>query len=385
MSKFVVYILHGTWPFGFFRRKSDPKRPAWFEPGGAFYNVVLETLPKGTVIRCFYWSGRNGFAARSSAAHGLAQYILRAGETDPIDTAYAIVAHSHGGTVAAEAMSMISEKPVAQRVTTLITLATPFASSSPAVSTNRIIFAAAVGAFWAAMAALMGLWVAQDWLIAHRVWLGLLPLFALAVILLHPVMHSITGAEATDYLKGAGLPKNFPIVILRAPQDEASLVLSFVQALRNAARAIYTLADLSWSAGSIARIIIGGVLIVLLQSCLRWFFFNVAEFRAEAADILAIFLATGIPAFVLLLSEFLSALSVGHWRPWLWWARSIDVETAPLNHFACSIIVLSNGADDNLSGMRHSLHERADARDFVHTYLRSLVVKHVKGVGGESL
>ncbi|WP_157489388.1 hypothetical protein [Lysobacter sp. Root916] len=373
MSNLVVYIVPGTWQYGFFRRKSKPGHPMWFEQGGGFYDSVLEPLPKGTQIRRLIWSGQNRFGARSAAAQRLAGIIVQKSEEDPPDTVYAIVAHSHGGTIAADAVSMISGDPVTGRIAGLITLATPFASSSPAGTIQGWVFAAAVGAFFAALIALAGIWMGPEWLISNRLLILPLPFAAVVVTLLHPVMHALMGGDASDYAAGKRLPDDFHVMVLRAPQDEASLVLSFVQTLRKAARAIYSIVDLPAISGSFFLLVAGAVTAIFLQRGVRWLLMSWAEFPSEAASMLTFPLAAGIPAAILVLAEVLSALSVGHWRPWLWWARNIDVEAAPLNHYNCSIVVLSNESDDHLPGLRHSLHEREDVRAFVKFFLNGLI------------
>ncbi len=132
-TKETVIVVHGT-----FASPVPDEEYKWYEMSrnGApsnFVNRLDELLAnKGSSARCwlhcqirfqiFYWSGANNWLDRAQAAGELARYI------DGLHAAgwtCHIIAHSHGGNVACDALRLLKIKP-AQGRAALVTLGTPF-------------------------------------------------------------------------------------------------------------------------------------------------------------------------------------------------------------------------------------------------------------------
>jgi len=104
----LTILVHGTWG----SKTSD------LSPGGVFFRHVMATAPDRT-FAALRWSGEDSRQARSVAAQKLASYI-RSYHFSPGEK-LTIIAHSHGGNVAIEAIN----KGFGHPVDNLITLGTP--------------------------------------------------------------------------------------------------------------------------------------------------------------------------------------------------------------------------------------------------------------------
>jgi hypothetical protein len=131
----TVIIVHGTWA------APTPGVVRWYQPGegarapGEFVSKLDEALRKrGSPARCwahctegdeiFHWSGDNNWIMRTRAASALADYVVKLRNEG---WRCHLVAHSHGGNVALEALPQITtalhpEVPYGQ----IVTLGTPF-------------------------------------------------------------------------------------------------------------------------------------------------------------------------------------------------------------------------------------------------------------------
>jgi len=147
----VITVVHGTFPRGMtaqVRRDlratwarlqgggldetrlwgmpSEGQAAYWFEKNSAFEADLLAPLIAGRrVIECrrFLWSGRNSLTDRAAAATALrAQLHETHGEFPGVP--HAVIAHSHGGTVAVDALD--GSQDAAPVVALLVTLGTPF-------------------------------------------------------------------------------------------------------------------------------------------------------------------------------------------------------------------------------------------------------------------
>ena len=141
-----IVLIHGTWGRGFFKQTPAAK---WCEEGSEFRTELsqkLQLLMPNFVLRfhVFNWSGTNSVFARLFAARALRTFINN--HVPPADKAV-LVAHSHGGNVALQAVSMSERR---ERLY-LVSLATPFLKITV---TNRVLkdswFALAAALFVAA-------------------------------------------------------------------------------------------------------------------------------------------------------------------------------------------------------------------------------------------
>lgn len=124
LPKITVLLVHGTWGNGFFTRQVNENNPRWFEKGSTFWNDLSGHLRLSNIdarIESFYWTGENSLVARDIAAKILAERLTKLSKADK-DRSAVIVAHSHGGNVAAHAISYLGVDidPL------IVTIATPF-------------------------------------------------------------------------------------------------------------------------------------------------------------------------------------------------------------------------------------------------------------------
>lgn len=123
----TIILLHGTFAQPTFERE------LWFERGSGFALRLNKELEKiDSSARCwahidedeniFFWSGENSWRARRTASHQLDAYVTELSKNWRCH----IVAHSHGGNVAIDAL-----KNCAEFDGTITTLGTPFFSKAP--------------------------------------------------------------------------------------------------------------------------------------------------------------------------------------------------------------------------------------------------------------
>ncbi len=149
----VVHLVHGTWPFGPFRRSSADKK-AWFENGSAVRKSIESQVNCEVHFREFRWSGRNSFSARRTASTAFDNHLDKSLRESP-ETMHIIIAHSHGGTVAAEAIASRSLWMRGEcRIKALVCLATPFAYLSPISGRDEFLFFSATGSIITALIAI---------------------------------------------------------------------------------------------------------------------------------------------------------------------------------------------------------------------------------------
>jgi len=154
----VIHVVHGTFPHGYtrqlvssfprlvrrllrlrlFRLFARPKSFAdrrlrfrkryWFHRGSEFEVAVKELLTaaghENTQFVRFFWSGNNSFSARRAASSSLRDHLSHWRARFP-DSCQVLVAHSHGGTIAAAAVDQNTLGSAAP-INGLVTLASPF-------------------------------------------------------------------------------------------------------------------------------------------------------------------------------------------------------------------------------------------------------------------
>lgn len=125
--KGVVYLVHGTFAQG----------AEWVHPSSALAKSVKAGLGSDVLIAPFKWSGANSHTARRAAGKKLAQTIHKFDHYNP-DAPQYIVAHSHGGNVAAYALN---ESGVRSKITAVACLGTPFikAHARDLVGAKRLV------------------------------------------------------------------------------------------------------------------------------------------------------------------------------------------------------------------------------------------------------
>jgi Alpha/beta hydrolase family len=123
--KVTVLLVHGTWGRGFFVRQVNESNPRWFEKGSVFWNDLSEQVRLRNIdaqVESFCWTGENSLMARDIAAKLLAERLVQLSRGDK-DRSVVIIAHSHGGNVAAHAISHLNGIDIDPLI---VTIATPF-------------------------------------------------------------------------------------------------------------------------------------------------------------------------------------------------------------------------------------------------------------------
>jgi hypothetical protein len=124
----ILYLVHGTWPFGLWPRswrirKGVGREPQWFQEGSEFRKDIERQLSPRTVQFVeVKWGGRNTVRSRSEGAVQLAGKLKEGIEREP-GARHVVVAHSHGGNVAMYALQKLDRQYYPAGI---VTMATPF-------------------------------------------------------------------------------------------------------------------------------------------------------------------------------------------------------------------------------------------------------------------
>jgi pimeloyl-ACP methyl ester carboxylesterase len=212
MDKTITFTLvHGTWARN--AEWTKPESPLFKALRRNFPNVEIKTLP---------WSSWNRFSARDNARSDLKKRIRNAQNTQ-----HFIIAHSHGGNIARDAV-----RDQEELVGGLICLNTPFFTTltrETAFIFEMVIAYAGITFTWAVAAALTNYGL-------H--WLAALGLAVLAFALLKiPIEKTeVWAVNRGTYLRNKLEPpalRKTRFLCLTSPEDEAYGWLSFFEGLAN--------------------------------------------------------------------------------------------------------------------------------------------------------
>jgi hypothetical protein len=245
------------------------------QPESAFAAAVTQGRHVSWVP--FEWSGDNTFAARDRASTQLRKRLeatLTANQS-PL----AIVAHSHGGTVAVAAVAQLTAEHRA-RIVGVVTMGTPFATLKYAVSSSvgvvqGLLEAAAKASLFVVVFSAATVWaLGSEHFFIHTVALTAVAWLATLMIVASRLPGRIARQSgrrpaAFDLFEKARAI-DVPVVALRASGDEAGLAIASAQALR--AVAVAALAVLpGWMTGDAPRAgseRTGGTRVALGLSCI---------------------------------------------------------------------------------------------------------------------
>jgi hypothetical protein len=257
-QQLLITLVHGTWPRGVFprlvqfkqwvrvltlRQRSGPP-PFWFEEGSPFLarlSAELRDIPHK--ITSLPWTGKNSIRARDETAHALARR-LSAEHAEHPEATQLVIAHSHGGNIALRALLYLRQLDTSllcgaeSSQPFVVTLATPFIEVHKADFGRRPEFVrlavlGAVGlpfsilAFFNLKNAAFNLKNA-----AHAVVLPLLAAFFILFGGLYWTSHRAAARQnkveaLSDATRLGEIAPSQRLLIIRAIDDEASLVLAF--------------------------------------------------------------------------------------------------------------------------------------------------------------
>lgn len=235
MEKITVYLVHGTWPYGLLAHhlpilRRLCRRPRWFQEGSLLWQDLER---EGLQCRTFDWSGANSLLARRNAAAELRRTLEAARAEHPRDVRL-VIAHSHGGNVAVEALGSPEASGLARGV---VTLGTPFLHfrSRVGVRDEGVLGFAQLSGLAVLGAAILARRMPEITALARedfifqpsavRRWF----LVVAYIVALICFLLSLAWSRFRDGLTGHALRDPGPVpglLILRAPRDEPTLALS---------------------------------------------------------------------------------------------------------------------------------------------------------------
>lgn len=220
----IVTLVHGTWGRGwdvFGCRKLQDLAP-WTRPDGPLATALRDALGPDTRIEAFNWSGRNGHDARIDASARLREQL----RAQP-GAVHILIAHSHGGNVAHWAV----DESVLPSIAGMACLGTPFIVSYQRDWGPEVWTLAASGLTLIAFG-LMAFADLEGWTgFVITVGAGGL-LGAVLGALAGPITRRFeANAEALERLTQAPRLKDTPLLIVRSPADEASLMTALPSTL----------------------------------------------------------------------------------------------------------------------------------------------------------
>jgi hypothetical protein len=243
----IFSLVHGTFA---------PNAP-WTRSNSPLVERLKREFPQST-FRPFLWSGDNSHRARASAAEALADFI-RDGSLLSGQARHFVIAHSHGGNLALNAVKLLARSCPIDGV---VTLGTPFlkgtihafSGSIETLRTGMLILAGALCAcvsismwFWVGGLVDPGLALTNPVLRSPLAWL-LGAAFAGILFWLRsklPRWHSVLEASAHRRLKPDEnwvAPDELRLLAIRYSLDEAGVWLKVIAALANLSTKI-----VSWS------------------------------------------------------------------------------------------------------------------------------------------
>ena len=254
----LITLVHGTWPRGFFprlfrlkpwirgligRRQPREPPPFWFEEGSPFLarlSAELRDIPHK--ITRLLWTGNNSIRARDKTSHVLAEH-LSAEHAEHPEATQLIIAHSHGGNIALRALHLL-DQPDGSRLChadgadpLVVTLATPFVEVHHADFGNEpnLVRAAFFIALWIPSWVLAKAFFPMNefgtpLLIGGAVFLvfgGFSWWYCFSKIAARRRQNHVEILRTATRLGEIVSPQAQRLLIIRAIDDEASLVLAF--------------------------------------------------------------------------------------------------------------------------------------------------------------
>lgn len=351
-TRIRLHLVHGTWAKGL-----RGTARAWSEPGEAAYECLQSKLPANSQFESFTWSGRNSMAARTIAANDLQQHLRQSLREHPRDC-HIVLAHSHGGTVANQAVTGCD---LDGAIRGLICLATPFAylvsPSLGRLQTGILALASVLYViYWTALLAWMP-WIPE--FLGTFAFAGLVAAKSLFAFYSVAVIAKAQFETKTATLRPSG-PQKTSVFLLRGSRDEASLLLTEAQLFDMVCAAFARLNDVTQPTIRRPLTWVGYALVYASCSALgvyaamRLAPVLIPHVGGDAVEIMGVFVyGPAVAGAVYLLGYAAIAVGVGHWNFLHWLSSVVEVEAAPPNT-TCQMYVF---AELDTSGLRHGLYE----------------------------
>jgi hypothetical protein len=201
----IVYLVHGTF---------EPDAP-WTKPGSHISATLREQV--GAILRPFRWTGRNTITARVQGAELLKRRLTQSMDAKP-SVPHFVVAHSHGGNVAIRA---VSDPEVSRRIAGVVCLATPFLHTRLRSYSRSAVallgFSASV--FLCMLVLLLILWADTPHPSLYQLFFYVPPTVTAVISGWAEWARRVAKKVEVD------IPVSLPLLLLRAPGDEATGVL----------------------------------------------------------------------------------------------------------------------------------------------------------------
>lgn len=365
-KKMRLHLVHGTWAKGF--RGSSL---AWSEAGHQVYRRLSEKLPENVEFESFVWSGRNSVAARAKAVNELQEHLGKSLRMHPEDC-HLVLAHSHGGTIANEA---VRNNELDGHIRGLICLATPFVYLVPPtlermqasiLAMTSVMYAI----YWTFLLALLPSIPQLLGTTAFALVLAAKSVFAFVLCVV--ITKALFDVHGVGNIPGG--PTRTPVFLFRGSRDEASLLLTealiadsicswFARALES------THVNVREPATVISHAIAYSVCLaigVYLAKGVAEAFFPQVEIGALATLGLFVF-APAVAGLIYWLGYAIVATAAGHRNARQWLSSVIEVESAP----PCTTCQIHVFPSISTSGLRHSLYEDDEVLEHIAKLARS--------------
>ena len=216
MKTLRLILVHGTYK----------PNAAWSLEMSPLTDALRRTFDSAEIER-FVWDGENSVRSRHTAAQSLAIKLdeLRAAEPNKL---VVVIAHSHGGNIAFNAIASL---PTHNNVGALVTLGTPFFEFLPRETGNATVYAMSLSLGTSVLA---GIALSFLNLPAAAVTLTSLVLFVGLTLVLRKKLHryeSESAAWLNQFRHGHGA-SDLPILCIRFGLDEARLWLLSLNFIR---------------------------------------------------------------------------------------------------------------------------------------------------------
>jgi hypothetical protein len=367
----IVTLVHGT-----FARDA-----LWTDEHGVLGERITDAAGGKVLLSRFQWSGSNSHRARLHAGEALAAHLRELIATYP-SAKHHVVGHSHGGNVVMYAMR---DKSVADRVSTVVCLATPFITLErrrlgPSVGVLREfpnpLFACICATYLSFGLGTVG---TSPWLVPGLIAIGVV--FWLArkcATLLADRLTVRLRRRQEELIFRFSLPplERTPVLVIRAHRDEAAWYLALVDRLANLPYRLWTPRFVFWLAWGWIFLTLPWV---LATTHLTIFGAFASELRLSLEETLLTAFGFGLYALafavaLLVILGLLAQATMGFGERgivenWLVHIAATPVPPNARNAIARSFVI--SGA-----GLRHAVYRDPAVRDTVARWVAEATANH---------